>query len=169
MADTFTVERRARIAAPADTIYPLLADFRRWPEWSPWEKLDPAMAHRYEGARSGVGAIHAWTGNRKAGEGRAEITSATAPTNVVVDLQFLKPFKAHNTVTYTLTPTAEGTDVTWTMTGPLPLMMKVIGIVKPMDKMVGPDFEEGLANLKAVAERGPGVVPSAEEPAPSAT
>ncbi len=169
MADTFTVERRARIAAPADTIYPLLADFRRWPEWSPWEKLDPAMAHRYEGAESGVGAITSWSGNRKAGEGRMEIIEAAAPLSLTVDLQFLKPWKAQNTTTFTLTPDAEGADIVWSMAGPLNLVMKVMGIFKSMDKMIGPDFEEGLANLKAVAERGPGVVPSAEEPAPSAT
>ena len=131
-------------------------------------RLDPAMTHRYEGAESGVGAITGWSGNRKAGEGRMEIIEAAAPLSVTVDLQFLKPWKAQNTTTFTLTPDAEGTDIVWSMTGPLNLVMKVMGIFKSMDKMIGPDFEEGLANLKAVAERGPGVVPSAEEPAPSA-
>ncbi|MEI2701623.1 MAG: SRPBCC family protein [Baekduia sp.] len=152
MASTFTVERSTTIAAPATAIYPLLADFKEWPRWSPWEKLDPEMEHVYEGADSGVGAVHRWKGNKKAGEGVAEVTSADEPSEVVLRLQFLKPFKSDNTVTYTLAPDGDGTRVSWRMDGPLNLFMRVFTLVKPMDSMVGKDFEEGLANLKREAE-----------------
>jgi uncharacterized protein YndB with AHSA1/START domain len=152
MASTFTVERSTTVAAPASAIYPLLADFKEWPRWSPWEKLDPEMKHVYDGADSGAGAIHRWKGNRKAGEGSAEITSATEPSEVVLDLRFMKPFKAQNVVTYTLAPDGDGTRVTWRMDGPLNLFMRAFTLVKPMDKMVGPDFEEGLANLRREVE-----------------
>ena len=136
MAKPFTVTRSTEIAAPADAIYPLLSDFRRWPQWSPWERLDPAMEHVYEGTESGAGAIHRWRGNRKAGEGRAEITAATEPSEVVRDLEFLKPFKARNVVTYTLEPAGEGTRVTWRMDGELNLS-RALGLRwSPMQRQV---------------------------------
>ncbi len=149
---TFTIERTATIQAPAATIYALVADFHHWGRWSPWEDIDPQMQRTFSGAESGAGAIYEWSGNRKAGSGRMEITEADEPAVVTIDLQFLKPFKAHNTTTFTLAPDGDATAVSWTMTGPKTFMTKVMGIFKSMDAMVGPDFEKGLAQLQAAAE-----------------
>ncbi len=153
MADMYTVARSTTINAPAETIYHQIADFHNWGAWSPWDDLDPDMQRSYSGAESGVGAGYAWSGNRKAGEGKMEITDAVESTSVQIALDFLKPFKSSSTTAFALQPQGESTEVTWTMTGPNTLMTRVMGIFKSMDKMVGPDFEKGLAKLKAVAEQ----------------
>ena len=150
--DTFTVERSTTINASPERVYPLLADFHHWPKWSPWEALDPNMQRIYNGAESGEGAIYEWEGNRKAGEGRMEITEADEPSKVKIQLDFVKPFKSSNTTTFELSGSGDSTDVHWSMVGPKTFMTKVMGIFKSMDKMIGPDFEKGLANLKDVAE-----------------
>ena len=162
MADTFTVERRTHIDAPAATIYPHLANFRALQGWSPWEGVDPNLERTYSGAEQGVGAQYAWKGNRKAGQGEMTITEATGD-RVVLDLQFLKPFKQLNTTIFTLTPADGGTDVTWTMTGPTNLFSKIMGIFKSLDAMIGPDFEKGLAALKELAETGTAVTGAAPQ------
>jgi hypothetical protein len=151
--DTFVVERAVHIQAPPDKIYPYLADFRQWSAWSPWEKRDPAMQRRFSGAASGQGAVYAWEGNRDVGSGRMEIRSARPVSSVDLQLDFLAPFEAHNTATFTLVPQNGATAVTWTLQGPMPFLSKVIGVFVSMDQMVGKDFEVGLANLKAVAEK----------------
>ncbi|NND13959.1 MAG: SRPBCC family protein [Acidimicrobiia bacterium] len=153
MSDTFTVERSEKIDAPAERVFSQMIDFRNWAAWSPWDALDPGMEKTFSGSESGVGAKYAWTGNRKVGEGRMEITGASEPSQIEVALDFLKPFKSSNTTTFTLEPQGDSTNVTWSMTGPMTLMTKIMGIFKSMDKMVGPDFEKGLKNLKAVAEK----------------
>ncbi|MEA1676385.1 SRPBCC family protein [Nitrospirillum sp. BR 11163] len=153
--NSFRIQRTATIQAPPGAIYPFLADFHRWAEWSPWEKMDPAMTRTFGGPDSGVGATYAWKGNKNVGEGGMEITDVTEPTRVVIKLDFLKPFEAHNTAEFTLTPQGDGTTVTWVMAGPSPLMAKVMGLFMSMDAMVGKDFEAGLANLKQAAERRP--------------
>jgi uncharacterized protein YndB with AHSA1/START domain len=151
--DTFVVERAVHIQAPPDKIYPYLADFRQWSAWSPWEKRDPAMQRRFSGAASGQGAVYAWEGNQDVGSGRMEIRSARPISSVDLQLDFLAPFEAHNTATFTLVPQNGATAVTWTLQGPMPLLSKVIGVFVSMDQMVGKDFEAGLANLKAAAEK----------------
>jgi uncharacterized protein YndB with AHSA1/START domain len=151
MADTFTVERSASIAAAPETVYDLIADFHKWPQWSPWEELDPGMTRTHSGAESGVGAKYAWSGNRKAGQGDMTITQVAAPRQVKIALNFLKPFKASNVTTFTLTPEGRGTKVLWSMTGPEPLLMRIFHFVFNMDKMVGKDFEKGLAKLDKAA------------------
>jgi hypothetical protein len=156
MADTYVVERSAVIDAPADLIYAKIVDFHVWPTWSPWEDIDPGMERTYSGAESGRGAAYAWSGNKKAGAGRMEIVDTAPPSRIVVDLHFEKPFKSHNDLTFTLEP-VEGdavrpTRVTWTMVGPKTLMTRVMGIFTSMDKLVGKDFEKGLARLRAAAE-----------------
>ena len=151
--DTFVVERAVHVQAPPDKIYPYLADFHQWSAWSPWEKRDPAMQRRFGGAASGQGAVYAWEGNRDVGSGRMEIRSARPVSSVDLQLDFLAPFEAHNTATFTLVPQNGATAVTWTMQGPMPLLSKVIGVIVSMDQMVGKDFEAGLANLKAIAEK----------------
>lgn len=151
-ANTYRVERSTTIEADPEVVYGLLADFHRWPEWSPWEEIDPAMTRTYSGPESGLGATYGWQGNRKAGEGRMEIVEADEPDGLTIKLDFLKPFKAQNTTRFALAAMGDGTDVTWTMVGAKTLMTKVMGIFKSMDKMIGPDFEKGLAKLKGAAE-----------------
>ena len=153
MADTYTVQRSASVHAPAKSIYSQIADFHRWTAWSPWEGLDPDLKRTFTGQESGKGAIYTWAGNRKAGEGRMEITEAAEPSKAVIALDFLKPFKSSSTTTFDLAPEGDSTRVTWTMTGPKTLMLKVMGLFKSMDKMIGPDFEKGLRQLKAVTEQ----------------
>jgi uncharacterized protein YndB with AHSA1/START domain len=150
--DQYEVVRTTTIAAPAAAVHALIADFRQWTRWSPWEELDPDLRRTYSGADQGVGAVYAWSGNRKAGEGRMEITDDTPPERVVIALDFIKPFKSSNTTTFELGGDEGSTAVTWRMVGPKTLMTKLMGIFKSMDKMIGPDFEKGLARLKAAAE-----------------
>jgi hypothetical protein len=151
--DTFRVQRSASINAPAEKIFPLINDFRQWPAWSPWEKLDPQLKRSYSGPASGKGAAYAWQGNKDVGSGRMEIDESTPPSKVVIKLEFLEPFEAHNVAEYTLSREGDATQVTWTMYGPSPFPAKVIGVFFSMDRMVGPKFEEGLANLKVLAEK----------------
>lgn len=151
-ASTYTVERSTVVRAEPARLFAEVADFRRWPAWSPWEDVDPAMTRSYSGADKGAGAVYTWSGNRRAGEGRMEITRTDEPTRVVVDLQFLKPFRSSAITTFTFAPTGEGTRVTWTMAGPRTFGVRVMGLFTSMDKLVGTDFEKGLQRLRAIAE-----------------
>jgi uncharacterized protein YndB with AHSA1/START domain len=150
--DTFTVQRSARIDAPPARVYAEIADFRMWTRWSPWEDVDPNLQRTYSGAESGLGAAYNWSGNRTAGQGRMEITEAVEPSLVRIDLLFEKPWKARNDTSFTIRPEGSGSHVTWSMTGQKTLMTKAMGIFKSMDTFLGPDFEKGLARLKAAAE-----------------
>ena len=151
--DSFVVQRATRIQAPPEKIFALLSDFLQWPAWSPWEKLDPGMKRTHSGAPQGVGAIYAWEGNSKVGAGRMEIIGAQAPSKLSIQLDFIRPFEGHNLTEYTLQTQGNITDVTWAMSGPSPFISKLMGLVVSMDKMIGKDFEAGLANLKAMAEK----------------
>jgi hypothetical protein len=149
----YEVTRSTSIAATPGKVHALVDDFHQWTQWSPWEDLDPDLQRSYSGPTSGKGAKYSWKGNRKAGEGSMEITGS-GPDGIDVDLHFLKPFSNASSVRLALTPTSTGTDVTWTMRGETPggfagLVTKVV----PMDRLVGKDFEKGLARLKAVAEQ----------------
>jgi uncharacterized protein YndB with AHSA1/START domain len=150
--DSFRVQRTTSINAPPEKVYPLLSDFHRWSSWSPYEKLDPQMKRTYGGAASGAGAVYEWEGNSKVGKGRMEITDAPAPSRVSIKLDFLKPMQAHNVATFTLEPRDGATTVTWSMDGRTPYLAKVLHLFFNMDRMVGRDFETGLANLKTAAE-----------------
>ena len=150
---TFRVQRSTSIDAAPETIFALLQDFRRWREWSPYEKLDPAMKRTLSGADSGVGAVYAWEGNNKAGAGRMEITDASPPSSLTIRLDFTRPFTSHNVAEFTLAPSDGSTNVTWAMHGPNRFMGKVMGVFVDMDRLIGKDFETGLANIKAIAER----------------
>ena len=149
----FRVQRSTRIAASPERIYPLLADFRRWTAWSPWEGLDPELKRTYGGSTNGKGATYAWDGNKKAGAGSMEITEERAPYAVGIDLQFTRPFPGHNTSEFHRRPDGGATDVTWAMHGPQSLLMRAMSLFYSMDKLIGPDFEKGLAQLKSEAER----------------
>jgi len=151
--DTFRVQRAARIKAPPDKIFELINDFNRWGAWSPWEKKDPAMKRTFGAATSGKGAVYAWEGNKDVGQGSMEIAESIAPSKVALKLDFMKPFEAHNLVEFTLEPEGDTTNVTWAMQGDTPYFAKIIHVFINMDKMVGKDFEAGLANLKAIAEK----------------
>ena len=151
--DTFRVRREADIAAPPEKIFALLNDFHQWARWSPWEKMDPAMTRIHSGAIAGKGAIYAWEGNKKVGQGRMEIVEAAPPSRLSIKLDFLKPFEAHNTAVFTLEEKGGSTHVSWDMQGPASFMVKLMHLFFNMDKMVGKDFEAGLANMKAVAEK----------------
>ena len=150
--DVFRVQRATSIKAPPEKIAAVLSDFRGWQAWSPWEKMDPAMKRSYSGAAKGKGAVYAWEGNSEVGQGRMEITEA-APSRVAMDLDFVKPFEAHNKVVFALVPKGDSTEVTWSMQGPVPYMAKVVHVFFDMDSMVGKQFETGLANLKTLAEK----------------
>jgi uncharacterized protein YndB with AHSA1/START domain len=154
--DTFSVERSVTIDAPPVRIYDQIANFHNWTNWSPWEDTDPELHRTYSGAESGTGAVYGWSGNRKAGQGRMEITDATEPEGVQIDLIFEKPWKARNDTLFTIAPEGSGSRVTWSMTGKNTLMTKVMGIFKSMDKFLGPDFERGLARLKTITEKPAG-------------
>jgi uncharacterized protein YndB with AHSA1/START domain len=151
--ETFRIARSATIKAPAEKIYPLMSDFRRGMEWSPYEKKDPNMKRTFSGPASGKGAVYDFDGNSEVGAGRLEITDATPPSRVVLRLDMVKPFAASNTIEYSILPKGDGSEVTWAMHGQQPLLARVMCLFFNMDKMVGTDFEQGLANLKTIAEK----------------
>jgi uncharacterized protein YndB with AHSA1/START domain len=154
MSSTYTVERTRVVQAPVERVYPLIADFRQWTRWSPWEDVDPELHRAYSGADSGTGARYAWSGNRKAGAGNMTVTDAQENSRVEIDLVFEKPFKSQTRTTFELTPLGEGTKVTWRMTGPKPLVMRILSPVMNMEKMVGKDFDKGLDRIALVAPAG---------------
>lgn len=149
--DTFGVARTANIKAPPEKIFPLINDLHSHTAWSPFEK-DPEMKRTHSGAPQGEGAVYEWAGNRKVGTGRIAIDESTPPSKVTMKLDMFTPFEAHNIVEFTLEPQGQSTSVTWAMHGPQPFMAKVMGTFINCDKMVGGQFEEGLAKLKALAE-----------------
>ena len=151
--DNFTVQRVATIKAPPEKIMTLVSDFHNWPSWSPWEKIDPNMQRTFSGAPNGKGAIYNWTGNSDVGKGRMEIIDYVAPSSVTIKLDFIEPMSMANVTQFVLTPQGEHTTVTWNMNGPMPFMTKVMSVFSSMDAMIGPDFEKGLTQLKAAAEK----------------
>jgi hypothetical protein len=148
----FRVTRTGTMPAPAADVFALVNDFHNWDAWSPWAKLDPAMRTTFEGAPAGTGAIYTWSGNKQVGDGRMTILESRPNDLVRINLEFLRPFKATNTTEFTFKPDGDKTSVTWTMTGRKNFMFKAFGLFMSMDKMVGGDFEKGLANIKSVAE-----------------
>ena len=150
--DAFRVERTTSINAPPEKVFALITDLRGWSAWSPWEKKDPAMKRTYSGAARGEGSVYEWDGNREIGKGRMEIADTAPPSKVVIKLDFLKPFEAHNLAEFTLEPRGNATNVTWAIHGPNLFIGKVMSVFFSMDKMIGKEFETGLANLKTVAE-----------------
>ena len=151
--DTFRVQRTTGIDAPAERIFPLIANLKSMNTWNPFVEPDPAIKLTYTGPESGKGAAHTWSGNAKVGEGRIEITDAAPPSKIAMQLDMLKPMKARNAVEFTLQPNGSGTTVTWAMSGRQPFIAKLMTIFIDCDRMVGTQFEKGLANLKVTAER----------------
>ena len=151
--DSFTVSRSTTIKAPPEKIIPLVNDFHNWTSWSPWEQLDPKMQRGYSGPNSGVGAVYTWNGNDDVGQGRMEITEQTLSTKVGIKLDFVEPFASSNVTEFVLVPQGDTTTVNWNMSGPMQLVTKIMSVFMSMDKMIGKDFEKGLAQMKAVAEK----------------
>ena len=169
---TFRVERTTRIAAPPDVVFALVNDFHAWDRWSPWAHLDPSMKVTYGGPSSGTGATYAWTGNDKVGEGSMRVSESRPPQSVGIRLEFIKPMASVNRTDFTFKPEGSGTQVDWVMTGPLDFMGKGMDLFVGMDRMIGPDFEKGLAAMRHEAEadakkRAEGATASATPPAPS--
>lgn len=152
--DNFRIARSIAVNAPPEKIYALIEDFHRWTEWSPWEKLDPELKRTYRGAAHGNGAIYEWDSKTsKAGAGRMTITGTQPPNKVTLLLEFLRPFQATNSAVFTMEPQGSTTNVSWSMTGSSPFMVKIMHVFMNMDAMVGKDFDAGLTAIKAIAER----------------
>lgn len=150
--DEFRIERSITISAPPDKIVPHIDNFQQWSAWSPWEHLDPAMQRSFSGPPAGKGSIYEWNGNDKVGQGRMEILESST-AKVTIKLDFYKPMEANNVAEFVLQPKGDATDVIWAMYGPMPFISKVVGVFMDMDKLVGSDFERGLAELKKVSEQ----------------
>lgn len=148
----FHVERSSRIAAPPDVVFARINDFHRWPSWSPWEKLDPAMKREYSGAPQGTGSAYRWAGNDEVGVGNMRITDSQPPSRLAIALEFEEPWQATNTTSFTVAPESGGSTVTWGMDGESNFVFKAMGLFMDMDGMIGKDFEAGLSNLQRVAE-----------------
>ena len=151
--NTLRVQRSVGINAPPERIFPLISDFHQWLTWSPYEQKDPAMKRTYSGAERGKGAAYAWDGDKNVGSGRMEILDVSAPSKIVIKLDFFKPFEGHNTAEFTMLPQGDGTHVTWVMHGPANFMSRLIQVFMNLDNMIGKDFEAGLANLKTITEK----------------
>jgi len=148
----YRVARTVTISAPAPAVFAQVNDFHKWNAWNPWAKMDPAMKQTYEGAPMGTGAVYTWTGNKQVGEGRMTLTESRPPDLIRINLEFLKPFAATSTAEFTFRPEGQRTAVTWSMVGKLNFVTKIVHLVVNMDKMIGGNFEKGLADMKAVAE-----------------
>lgn len=151
----FRVARSAKISAPPSAVFAQVNDFHGWAAWNPWGKLDPTMKQVYEGAHAGVGAIYSWVGNKEVGEGRMMIIESRPSDLIRVKLEFLKPFAATNTAEFTFKPEGTQTAVTWSMFGDKNFMAKAVHLFISMDKMIGGQFEKGLADMKSIVEAAP--------------
>lgn len=148
----FRVARSASIAAPPAAVFPHVNDLRKWQMWSPWAKMDPNCKINYDGPEAGTGASYTWAGNKKVGEGRLTVMESCPGVLVRLKLEFMKPFQATNSAEFTFKPDGGKTVVTWAITGRKNFMFKAFSLFKDCDKMIGADFEKGLASLKALVE-----------------
>ena len=151
--DSFAVNRSIAIKAPPEKVLALVSDFHQWRTWSPWETLDPNMQRTFSGAAAGKGAIYSWSGNKDVGSGRMEIVDLAPASKVVIKLDFLTPMETSSVTEFVAAPQADGTLVTWNMSGPMPFISKIMSVFVSMDRMIGNDFDKGLAKMKAAAEQ----------------
>lgn len=151
----FRVERAATISAPAPVVFAQVNDFHKWEAWSPYAKRDPGMKKTFEGAPAGVGAIYTWSGNHEVGEGRTTIIESRPGELIRMKLEFVRPFASTSTAEFTFKPEGDRTAVTWALDGRNGFPAKAMGLVMNMDRMIGDDFEKGLAQIKAIAEATP--------------
>ena len=148
----FKITRSVTISTPPGTVFPLVNDFHQWAKWSPWEGKDPNMQRTFAGPDSGVGAIYRWDGNDDVGQGSMTITASKPAELILIKLQFMKPMESECDTEFTFTPQNQNTVVTWTMSGQNNFIGKAFSLFMNMDKMIGNDFEKGLAKIKEVAE-----------------
>ena len=148
----YHVERSTMIAAPPEAVFAVINDLHQWDKWSPWAKKDPNMSQSYDGAASGVGASYHWSGNNDVGEGQMTIIESAPPQKVAIKIDFIKPFPGTSTASLMLQPEGNDTSVRWAMDGENNFIGKAMCLVMNMDKMIGPDFEQGLKSLKSVSE-----------------
>jgi Polyketide cyclase / dehydrase and lipid transport len=148
----FRVARSATMSAPAPAVFAQVNDFHKWEAWNPWGKIDPAMKQTYEGAPAGIGAIYTWVGNKNVGEGRMTLTESRPSDLIRIKLEFFKPFAGTNIAEFTFKPEGNQTAVTWSMAGKNNFMAKAIHLFMNMDKMIGGQFEMGLAQMKSIVE-----------------
>lgn len=148
----FRIVRNTTISAPAPAVFAQVNDFHHWEAWSPWAKLDPSAKATFEGPSTGIGAIFRWAGNKEVGEGSMTITESRPSDLVRIKLEFLKPFAATNTAEFTFKPEGSQTVVTWNMFGTNNFLAKAVCLFMNMEKMVGGQFEKGLAQMKSVVE-----------------
>jgi Polyketide cyclase / dehydrase and lipid transport len=152
--EDFSITRSTTMSVAPQAVFPQVNDLHNWSAWSPWAKLDPNMKMTFAGPEAGTGATYTWTGNGKVGEGRMTIVESRANELVKIRLEFMKPFTATNASEFAFQPQGNQTAVTWSMTGKRNFMMKAMSLVMNMDKMLGGQFEQGLAQMKAIAEAG---------------
>ena len=150
----FRIARRANVSALPSAVFAQVNDFHKWQAWNPWGKVDPAMKQTYDGAPAGTGATYTWSGNKEVGEGRMTITESRPNDLIRIKLEFFKPFAATNTAEFTFKPEGNQTVVTWSMFGQNNFMAKAVHLFMNMDKMIGGQFEKGLAQMKSVVEAG---------------
>ena len=153
--DAFRVTRSATVSAPATAVFAHVNELHKWEAWNPWQKKDPAMKLTFAGPPAGPGASYSWAGNNEVGEGRLTITESRPGELVRLKLEFMKPFTATNTADFTFKPEGDKTVVIWSMEGKNNYVAKALHLVMNMDKMVGGDFEKGLADMKAAVEATP--------------
>lgn len=151
----FLIRRSILVQASPDAVFPKVADFRAWRDWSPYEKLDPQMSRVYSGPDRGRGAAYAWESKGRAGAGRMEILESSPARRIVIQLAFLKPMRATNLAEFTFEPQGAATRVTWSMSGRHTFVSRLMRSVLGLDRMIEKDFDAGLAALKMVSEPQP--------------
>lgn len=161
----FRIERSATFAAPPERVFEQVNDFHNWEAWSPWAKLDPNATNSFDGPSAGTGAKFHWAGNDEVGEGGMTITDSNPNDLIRIKLEFIKPFAATNTTEFTFKPEGDQTRITWAMFGRNNFISKAFCLFMNMDKMVGADFEKGLASMKAIVEKPSGE--TSGEPSPA--
>lgn len=153
--DSFRLSRSTTIAAPPDKVFALINDLRQFNTWNPFAKKETAVVLTYDSVAAGVGGAYHWKGD-KTGEGRMQIVESVPGQRVSAKLDFVKPMEAHNAIDFTIQPQGDkGSTVTWAMHGPMPYLSRLMTVFFDMDKTVGKDFDAGLADLKALAEKQP--------------
>jgi hypothetical protein len=149
---TFRIERSAIAVAPVERVFAEVNDFRNWQTWSPWAKLDPNAKATFEGPASGEGAVFRWAGNADVGEGSMTLLESRPNEHILIRVDFVKPWAGTNATEFTFKPDGPRTIVTWAMTGKQGFLEKAVCVFMNPDKMVGGQFEKGLASLKQLAE-----------------
>ncbi|HMO04619.1 MAG TPA: SRPBCC family protein [Kiritimatiellia bacterium] len=149
------VERTMTLDAPASVVFAKVNNLAAWEDWSPWAKLDPAMVNTYEGPAAGTGAKQHWKGNQDVGEGRMTITESRPDAQILIHLEFVKPFASESISEFVFTPDGDRTEVTWRMVGENDLMARLVSVFMDIEGMIGTRYEAGLSNLNQLVHAQP--------------